>query len=433
MTGLRSWVRDPELPGRAGQPELRPLSEEELLTLLRAHVLLPDTDAPAEVSWEYARWKPGVSMTCTYRLHWGEDDEQLLVAKRYADDKATHLADRKDKTDELQRFSPHLLPRVVLPEQSLALWCPAADRELPGVGYLLDKKRFASLVKNADIAAPGLVRKRRSEYELLRYKAERRAVFRARLKLRDEARTRITLAARVLAPPEVQRIAAARTALEERVAAAGEELFVPRLRGVHERHGILLEEWLDVPAPPESADFTLAGEAGATLARLHRLPLPAGDAVAPICSTAGADLVPLFRIRPELSAAYDGLHEPAASTTTWLHGDFHPDQCARTGAGADVLLDLDELGRGDPARDLASWIADHLYEDPARTFDAAAQPLLDGYAAGGGPHVDRGHLARVVADELVCRGAAAIRRLEKDAADRAMRCLAAAQAIAPRG
>jgi hypothetical protein len=50
-----------------------------------------------------------------------------------------------------------------------------------------------------------------------------------------------------------------------------------------------------------------------------------------------------------------------------------------------VLLDVDDLGLGDPAWDLARpagyWAAGLLPDDGWRAF-------LDGYAAGGGPAVD---------------------------------------------
>jgi len=433
VTGLRQWVRDPELPARSGQPHLAPPQENEIASIVCEHALLPDNEPPTEILWEYARWKPGVSITCTYQLRWDDGHAQTLVAKRYADDKVTHLAERKDKSSDLQPLSPRVRPRVLLPDASLSLWCPAADRELPGVAYLLDIKRFASLVKNSGITEPGLIRRRKSEYEALRYKAERRAVFRAKLRLRDEAKTRITLAARVLPIEEAQRIATSRKALETAFDETGTEPFIPRLRGFHERYGILIEQWLDVRKAHESNDFTHAKEAGAVLARLHALPLGAdGEWLAPITQGTGADLRPLFTLSVDLAERYQGLHEPRPQRLTWIHGDFHPDQVATIQNGEHTftgLLDLDCLGPGDPTADLANWIADHLFEDETMGFDAAATPLLEGYQSAGGTF-DPQHLRRCTADELVRRGAAAIRRLEAGAMERAARCLARA-ALSP--
>ena len=429
MTGLRNWVRDSELPARSGQAELSPPAVEEVADLLTAHVLVPDAAPPTEITWDYARWKPGISITCTYRLRWSDGHEETLVSKRYTGDKVRHLAERKDNSAELQSLSPRLRPRVILPDQSLSLWCPAADRELPGVAFLLNVKRFASLVKKSGITEPGLIRRRKSEYEPLRYKAERRAVFRARLKLRDTARTRINLAARVLPLEEALRISTARRNLESVFDAAGETPFVPRLLGFHERYGILIEEWWDVKKGYESDDFSHARAAGVALANLHALALPGETGEA--SSGSGQDLRPLFSIDAALNDRYRGLHDPKPRSKTWIHGDFHPDQIVlieRQGRHSTALLDLDRLGPGDPTTDVANWIADHLFEDEELSFEEAASPLLEGYTEGGGTIVDD-HLKRRVADDLIRRGAATIRRLEKGAVGRAARCLERAQAI----
>jgi len=432
MTGLRQWVRDPELPSRCGQPHLAPPREDELKALVTEHALVDGHPAPDEVLWEYARWKPGVSITCTYRLLWsGEEEphEQIVVAKRYAGDKVSHLVERKDRSAGLQPLSPRVKPRVLLPENALALWCPAADRELPGVAYLLDVKRFASLVKNSGITEPGLIRRRKSEYEPLRYKAERRAVFRAKLKLRDEAKTRITLAARVLPIEEAQRIAASRRSLELSFDTAACAPFVPRLLGFHDRYGILIEEWLDVAGSPEPGDFSHASEAGEILARLHDLPVVEELPLLPRAS--GDELRPLFALDAGLAGHFHGLHGSTSDRRTWIHGDFHPDQVTTVHAGeahTTGLLDLDRLAPGDPCDDLASWIADHLFEDEERNYEQASSALLEAYAAAGG-RFDAEHLKRTVADELVRRGAATLRRLETGALERAASCLERAATI----
>ena len=432
MSGLRQWTRDPGLPARAGQPELTPPDEAAIGELVARHALVEGAAPPSEIHWDYARWKPGVSITCMYRLVWSDGHEQVLVAKRYTGDKVEHLIGRKEKPEEWQPFSPRVQPRVLLPEESLALWCPAGDRELPGVPFLLNVKRFASLMKHSGLVEPGLIRRRKSEYELLRYKAERRAVFRAKLKLRDEAKTKITLAVRVLPIDEGLRIAAARGALEK--VFCGAEPFVPRLLGVHDRYGILIEEWLDVRESHESGDFAHAREAGALLARLHALAPPPTGADGPVTELqvgTGANLKPLFAIDEALSSRYRGLHEPASPRRTWVHGDFHPDQVAtvkKDGVESTALMDLDCLAAGDPTSDLASWIADHLFEDDDADYATASSALVEGYAEAGGT-VDGAHLARFASDELVRRGAAAIRRLESGGIERAARCLERAAAI----
>jgi hypothetical protein len=422
MTGLRDWVRDPALPARCGQPELAPLTDEELRELLAEHALLPDVEPPAEIAWEYARWKPGVSMTCTYRLRWRDGHEETLVAKRYADDKVRALTERRDRSAELRDLCPRLTPRVLLPERGLSLWCPAADRELPGVAFLLDARRFARLVHDSGITEPRLIRRRRSEYEALRYKAERRAVFQARLELRDDARTRITLATRVHPTREAPGIAAARRGLETAVRASGRTPSTPRLLGFHERYGILLEEWLDVTETHEPDDFSHAREAGEVLAELHALPVPGGAV-----ERAAEPDEHLRALFAAAEIAYASLHAPRPTAATWIHGDFHPDQVVAVGRDP-FLIDLDRLALGDPATDVASWIADALFENEDADYEAAAAPLLEGYRPSGA-RLDPNRLRHCVADELTRRAAAAIRRLEQGAVERAERCLRRARAL----
>jgi len=71
---------------------------------------------------------------------------------------------------------------------------------------------------------------------------------------------------------------------------------------------------------------------------------------------------------------------------TLVHGDFHLGQLGRH-AGTLVLIDVDDLGVGDPAADLARpggfWAAGLL---PDETWHA----FLDGYRSGGGPGLPPG-------------------------------------------
>ncbi len=142
----------------------------------------------------------------------------------------------------------------------------------------------------------------------------------------------------------------------------------------------------------------------------------------------------LFAIDPELERAYSA--RPRIDTTAvraWCHGDFHPDQVAyERRSGRPWLLDLDRLHAGDPVRDLASWIADHLDEDPQATFEEAAGPLVEPYLGAHGVSIDPRRLALLAADELVLRAAAAIRRLESGALEHARASLESARRLAAR-
>src|SRR4029453_4074271 len=72
--------------------------------------------------------------------------------------------------------------------------------------------------------------------------------------------------------------------------------------------------------------------------------------------------------------------------TTLVHGDWHLGQLGRRD-GPWVLIDVDDLGVGDPAWDLARpagfWAAGLIPDDDWTTF-------LDAYRGAGGPAVPAG-------------------------------------------
>ncbi|EST39611.1 hypothetical protein N566_00985 [Streptomycetaceae bacterium MP113-05] len=164
------------------------------------------------------------------------------------------------------------------------------------------------------------------------------------------------------------------------------------------------------PAAPEAAPWE---EAGVLLARLHaapyrelaerygplpamRGPLKAAAAVARMRSAepAGAGAPPPS-VRRAVERAWDRLPGwcraesaiPAARPHALCHGDFHLGQLVRrpVPGGRWQLIDVDDLGLGEPAWDLArpaAWYAAGLLQP------AAWEQLLAGYLAVGGPPTD---------------------------------------------
>jgi len=410
MTGLRVWERDPLLPLAAGDHDLRAPAEEEVAGWASEHLTVAEALPPRATTWVYARWKPGVSLTNAYELTTADDSSHIVVVKRYLDGKDCEIASRLGAED---KGSVAHLAGV----RSL-MWISTADRELPGIPALTDQRFLARWVEESGFVPPRSVRRRRTRWQLLRFKPERRCVARIDLFLRDtEPRSR-SLIARIHPPARLATILERRRALQE----AGGSRLTPALLGGYERLGFLFEEWLDVRVP-EPDSFTHATEAGELLARLHDLPLAAGQAV----KKAGEleDLAPLFCVQEGFDtlahAAFPAV--PTDLAPVWLHGDFHPDQVALERSGGHSLLDLDGVAAGAPRGDLASWVADHLLEQPEASLADASLPLLEGYQAGGGHRFEIDDLRAHVGRALVERAAASVRRLERGAVERARRTL----------
>ena len=205
-----------------------------------------------------------------------------------------------------------------------------------------------------------------------------------------------------------------RTALTARVTAACESAlttaFVPPLTSevVPAPDGSLVTAWPEVPVLGV-ADTIPWPDVGALLARLHRLPAPATlPAHAPsdrldraverarnLPADADRELLVRLgeRLLREVRKATDTKKRAQRHTTestapqlnSVVHGDFHLGQVG-SWEGDWRLLDLDDVGVGDPAWDLARpagfWAVGLLGDREWTGF-------LDGYRSAGGPAVPR--------------------------------------------
>lgn len=425
MTVLRHVERDGTLLASASQRLAPPPDAEQVKEEVQRHLFDGQVEI-SSVTWTYARWKPGTSLMTVHEVEFGDGTREQLVRKSFADGKAASLAERREWFDSAP-CAPGRRRRWLDTERGIAAWFYPFDRELPGLGKLIDPRWLARFVEEGEVVPRRTVRRRRTAFQLLRYKPEHRAVGRLDLVLRDQPRDaeRRSFALRAIRSPAAGRVAATRERLHSDTGAP-----VPRLLLHDVDQGLLLEEWLEA-TPLDREDFDSPGEAGATLASLHRAEPPLGVAPARLSTTASA----LELLGPLLPGELTGLTPVVrrAVAECWVHGDFHPDQLARTPHGGTVLLDLDNTGRGDPVVDLASWSADAAISLGESAATQATAQFLEGYEQAGGRPVDPTALSAAVAGSLVRLAAGYFRRLERGAREKASRALALARVYSGSG
>lgn len=428
MSLLRHHARDRELPAALQDPDLCLPGDDRLRELVAEHLLLPGYRAPIQAELWHARWKPGTSAAGLYLLGFSDGEQALVGLKLHRGAKAARtLASGAD--ERLSDLCGRFAPRASFADGRGLLWEWHADRELRGLPRLHDLGRTKRWLRDANVFPGATLHRGGLALGLLRYKPERRAVLRLDAEVefggaRADFRRAI---ARVLPPEEARRVAAAREALSATGAGPW-----PALLASDTAAGLLLEERVEHDGH-EADEFGHAELAGRCLARLHaRRAQPAEGSEAPEAPSSDPDA--LARVLQRLPGTVAGLRAwPAESAPrrTWIHGDLHPDQVVHTETGG-ALLDLDACGLGDPLRDLASWIADHMMHAESLGLLEAAAPLLHGYQQAGGTPPAAAELACAVVRALLAGAAGCLRRMECDAPRRAQRLVECAREILPR-
>ncbi|MFI9003358.1 phosphotransferase family protein [Streptomyces sp. NPDC053541] len=148
------------------------------------------------------------------------------------------------------------------------------------------------------------------------------------------------------------------------------------------------------PVDPEDPGAAPWEAAGRLLARLHRVPVPPGTPPmrAPVKAALAVERMrraaPGHPATPVVLRAWSRVPEPVpgAVPPALCHGDFHLGQLVRLGEPGPAarwrLIDVDDLGTGDPAWDLArpaAWFAAGLLAPEIWTR------FLSAYETAGGP------------------------------------------------
>jgi aminoglycoside phosphotransferase (APT) family kinase protein len=361
----------------------------------------------------YARYKPGRSCVVAYELEVG--GSRLDVYAR-AHTREAFVRRARQLADEPDERAP-LGSGVALQEAAVIVRPFTGDRRIPALGELWDEDRRRRLLAELLPHDPSLWS---AELETLRYRPERR--YTCRLTVGGEPRVALKAYPERTYPTASHAITAFRGCGVPRI---------PRLLASSERHRILVFEWLSggrLDRVMASSDFDPAEvePVGRALAELHLHP------TAGLTTKDPRDRAAFMVKRARWVAAVD---EELASRTTRLarrlaarlaeakseeraiHGDFSPAQVLLN-AASPAIIDLDDAGSGDPARDLGSFAAqlERRAIDggiPAGRVEPFRQALLSGYEARGGTSVDPAQLRLWTAVELLARAPGAFRRRGK--------------------
>ena len=420
----RQVAHDPVLPGLA-----RALEPERICALLAARGALPAT---AALAVRYVRFHPGRSAWVTYEA----TDGRLLYGRLDAP-RIEPLAGHE--RDEIDCFGDGAAPAlVVLPELPMVVRFFPHDAVLR---RLADACAQSTLKRELEgmLAVSGRawkIRLSHLESVAVRYKPERRFVF--RLQLRAHARDaldarqkqRMGLYGQVDADGTGARVAPILAALVAHVGTMG-PVAVPRPILHAPQHGLLLvEEITGTPLTAhlerEDAKKVLRRLAG-RLADIQRTGVePAATRgvreqraalVAAATMIGGVAEARAAGLAAHAAALVDvlGARAVPAPASALIHGDFHAGQVLVRGRRS-WIVDFDRAAIGDPLADLGTFVAG-LRVDAAEgrlapaTARRAAKVFLRGHADAWPEVQDAARLAWQVAAALTEMAGAPLRQL----------------------
>lgn len=366
---------------------------------------------------ERVKYKPGRSCLVCYALDLHDDAsdrhyEQVLCGRVYP---ANESASRYTKAArEPLADAPIGTALVHLPALDMVLWAFPNERKLASLARLTDPghlRREALPALAEALHGPGW-RIERSTHALVHYVPEHTCTVRVDLELRraDGRAQRATVYGKAYYDDAGRRVGDAMRRLWQSPAVRSGALGIARPLAYDEHDRVLWQEGLegetlDARHPADDAPVATLRRAAEALAALHATPVPglplvrASDVLADVGARADA----IACARPHLLGHLRDLVATLAGTLpdeappATLHGDLHPKNVHLIRDGV-WLIDLDNLRRGAPEQDLASFTACMLYRarlrgtsvDAAR---AAARAFVQAWEDARGTRVDPHSLA----------------------------------------
>lgn len=381
--------RDPALPGLATV-----LDNDALLTSLRNHA--PQLGARS-VTVRYLRYKPGTNCIAALSIDLAETTTTAYV-KAFG-------------SDAPRKWEPAGPPTQAAPQSRFQLHGIQAELRLFPDDHKLVHLRHVSdpawATRRSPLAARDASRSGSVRVTPLAYKPERRFV--AQWTFSDDSRyvAKSYRAADFEAAQRNSRLAATLGFGSHSLPSVARDrratLLFPWTRGA------LLADLLADPTPPEA----LCHQVGATLAAMHRPPASPELPFRPL-ALEGARLRDLERqfgfLLPHRQSLLTSIVRKITSAlpsahgrTSLVHGDFHAGQILATDRGPH-FLDFDEAHAGDPAEDLATFLARLERETIAGTLSesrrtALSNAFLNGYHTAHSEPLPT-HLSLLIASRL---------------------------------
>lgn len=370
--------RDPSLPG------LALVLEGEAIGRHLRHVAVDLGVRSVEA--RYTRYKPGGSCLVAYRVA-TRQGELWAHAKAFRSDAPAKAL----KAHAMSPVSPGfgVDGAIHFPDESVVVTFFPNDHDLPALARLAQDGARASLLARIAPTRPDLAR---APLDTLAYKPERRYVGHLS---GDEGSAVIRLYSR----GEFTR-ASARAQAHDQLARGPLRLCTPI--AVAARKRVVITGWLagtplDTLLGRDAVPAGTLEELGAALARFHAIPVAsvpvrtrveeilglraAAESVGVLCPPLGARAALLGRHLCQNAAE-------APERRAAIHGDLSADQVVVDPSGIG-LIDLDALAAGDPAADIASFVAELTLAEiedriaPGQA-EARSEELVAGYLSGGG-------------------------------------------------
>ena len=358
----------------------------------------------------YVRYKPQTNCLVSYMLRTGgQKSEVTLYGKCYTDADFANAAGKAEAGNWIEIDG--VQPVVIVPELSAIFYRFPNDKEIPGLRLIADPKKVQRILYDYLTELPAeqwRISDKRLQITLVRYKPEKRAVFRVDTRATNRSsgeKRAVCVFIRTYADDRGRAITTVMEALHD-FAAKNSSITIPRpLIYLPERKTLVIEglsgeQLLDGVVHDGAGAVVRAAGALAALHGFTAIPAPERS-VLDLMGDALATGETLSHVLPDAQADIRHVLErleslrPSDDKRAFVHGDFYHGQVLLRSTN-EAVLDFDRCYLGDPIADVGNFCA-HLHilglrrtvEDPT----ALCRDFVMAYSRASGAAIERQHLS----------------------------------------